>query len=118
VQRIVSIEEVKMNNDRVALQRGPLVYCIEGADNEGKALNIILPDKSNFTQNFNKDLLGGIITLKAPMTVIEPSEDGQSVVTKTKIVTAIPYYAWCNRGSNPMQVWLPRRIKSVQVNDY
>jgi hypothetical protein len=117
VQRIVSKEEVKMNNDRVALQRGPLVYCIEGADNEGKALNIVLPDKTNFTQSFNKNLLGGIVTLKAPMTVIEPSEDGQSVVTKTKTVTAIPYYSWCNRGSNAMQVWLPRRIKSVRVND-
>ncbi|MEI9921491.1 MAG: beta-L-arabinofuranosidase domain-containing protein [Bacteroidota bacterium] len=115
-KRVVTRPEVKQDEERVALQRGPLVYCIEGADNNGQAWNIILPDNTSFETSFNKDLLEGVevIQFNAPSLVV--SADGQSVKSETKKVTAIPYYAWCNRGQNPMQVWLPKKIKDVKVN--
>ncbi len=116
VKRIVSRPEVKQAEGRVALQRGPLVYCVEGADNGGQAWNLILPDKTNFQTTHQKDLLEGVTTIEFEAPTVQIDADGQSVKTELKKIIAIPYYAWCNRGQNPMQVWLPRKIQDVKVN--
>jgi DUF1680 family protein len=116
VKRIVARNEVKQDEERVAIQRGPLVYCVEGADNNGQAWNLTLPDKASFKVGFQKDLLEGVTTLQFEAPTLQISADGQSVKTETRTITAIPYYAWCNRGQNPMQVWLPRKIKDIKVN--
>ncbi|MBS1545453.1 MAG: glycoside hydrolase family 127 protein [Bacteroidetes bacterium] len=116
VKRIVARAEVKQDEERIALQRGPLVYCVEGADNNGKAWDFIVPDQTSFQTNFDKNLLGGVVTIKFQSPVVMVSPDGQSVSTQTKTITAIPYYSWCNRGQNPMQVWLPKKIKDIKVN--
>ncbi|MBS1487386.1 MAG: glycoside hydrolase family 127 protein [Bacteroidetes bacterium] len=117
VKQVKARPEVKQNTDRVALQRGPLVYCVEGADNKGKAWNIILPAKTTFTTTFQKDLLGGVETIQFQAPTIQLASDGQSVTTEIKTVMAIPYYAWCNRGQNQMQVWLPQKINDIKIND-
>lgn len=117
VQEVVSKETVSANVDRVALQRGPLVYCVEGADNNGLAWNILLPEGTPYTTAFKKDLLNGVMTIQFDAPVIQKSADGLSASTITKTITAIPYYSWCNRGSNSMQVWLPRKIKDIKLND-
>jgi uncharacterized protein len=117
VKRIVSRPEVKQDIDRVALQRGPLVYCVEGADNNNQAWNLILPDQATFQTIYQKDLLEGITTIQFDAPTVQISDDGQSVKTEVKKITAIPYYSWCNRGQNQMQVWLPRKIKDVKLND-
>jgi uncharacterized protein len=117
VKRIVSRPEVKQDIDRVALQRGPLVYCVEGADNNNQAWNLILPDQATFQTTYQKDLLEGITTIQFDAPAVQISDDGQSVKTEVKKITAIPYYSWCNRGQNQMQVWLPRKIKDVKLND-
>jgi DUF1680 family protein len=116
VKRVIARTELKQDEDRVALQRGPLVYCVEGADNNGKALNLILSDKAAFTTSFQKDLLEGIVTIQFQSPTIQVGSDGQSVSTEVKTITAIPYYSWCNRGQNQMQVWLPRKIKDIKLN--
>lgn len=116
VKRIVARNEVKQDEERVAIQRGPLVYCVEGADNSGQAWNLTLPDKATFKVSHQKDLLEGVTTLQFEAPTLQISADGQSVKTETRTITAIPYYAWCNRGQNPMQVWLPRKIKDIKVN--
>lgn len=116
VKRVVARADVKQDNERVALQRGPLVYCIEGADNNGQAWNMILPDNAAFETTFRKDLLDGVSTIQFDAPTLQVSADGQTVKTEMKKITAIPYYAWCNRGQNPMQVWLPRKIKDLKVN--
>ncbi len=116
VKRIVSRAEVKQDEGRVALQRGPLVYCVEDADNSGQAWNLILPDQATFQTSFHKDLLDGVTTIQFDAPTLQIGADGQSVKTETRKITAIPYYAWCNRGQNSMQVWLPRKIQDVKVN--
>jgi hypothetical protein len=116
VKRVTSRAELKQDEDRVALQRGPLVYCVEGADNNKQAWNMILPDKATFTTTFQKDLLEGVETIQFQSPTIQVSSDGQTVSTEVKTITAIPYYAWCNRGQNQMQVWLPRKIKDIKLN--
>lgn len=116
VKRVKARTELKQDEDRVALQRGPIVYCVEGADNNNKAWNMFMPDKPNFQTSFQKDLLGGVMTIQFQAPTVQLSTDGKSVSTEVKTVTAIPYFSWCNRGQNQMQVWLPQKIKDIKIN--
>jgi len=113
VRRIVATEKIKDNINRVALQRGPLVYCFEYVDNDGKAMNIMVPDNISFTSEFKPKLLNGVVVLQAEAPVASVSADGLSVNTVRRKITAIPYYSWANRGKGQMQVWLPRKITEV-----
>jgi DUF1680 family protein len=99
VRRVVSHRNVRHNQGMVALQRGPLVYCFEGVDNDGKVLKRILPDDAVFEVEFRPELLGGINVIK----VKKPYGSGYLV--------AVPYYSWSHRGPGEMAVWLPRGEK-------
>jgi len=116
IRSIVSRTELSQDAGRIALQRGPLVYCVEGADNEGKAWNIIAPLGAKFSVEEFSILGERMMSLVADLPVVNSSADGQAVFTEQKKVRAIPYYAWCNRGSNQMQVWLPVSIKDIKIN--
>jgi DUF1680 family protein len=116
VRRIIAIDEVKEDRHRVALQRGPLVYCFEHVDNEGKAFNFVIPDNISFTTEFKPDLLNGIIVLHAEAHVATVLDDGINITTVKRTITAIPYYSWANRGEGQMQVWVPRKITDVRLS--
>lgn len=116
VEQVSSREELKQDKDRVALQRGPLVYCVEGADNNGKAWNILFPEKTVVSTTSYQVLDEPVIALEAMVPVITTGADGMSLQTQTKKITAIPYYTWCNRGSNAMLVWMPVKINDVKLN--
>lgn len=116
VRQVRSIDQVKANENRLALQRGPLVYCVEEPDNPGNAQNFIVPENTVFSPAFDKDLLNGIVTLKATVPVFRGSAGGERVEAQRSIITAIPYYSWANRGNSKMQVWLPSRVGSVTVD--
>ena len=117
IKKVITRDEVNQDNDRMALQRGPLIYCFEGADNNGKAWNMVLPANADFsTTNFtikNEPVLA----LVSNLPVVSINADGTSINTSPQQVKAIPYYTWCNRGSNPMQVWLPTKIKDIKINN-
>jgi DUF1680 family protein len=115
VQKIVAINEVKDNRNRVALQRGPLVYCFEHPDNNGKAMNIVIPDNTSFTAEFKPDLLSGVVELSSDAIVVNISGNGLSATTEKKRVSAIPFFSWANRGEGQMQVWMPRKIADVRL---
>ncbi len=117
IKKIISRDELKQNNDRIALQRGPLVYCFEGADNNGKAWNIVLPANAVFTSEDFIVKNEKVIALSANLSVVNISADGTFITTNQQKVKAIPYYTWCNRGSNAMQVWLPTKFKDVKINN-
>ena len=112
VRRVLCDDKVRANRGCVALERGPLVYCIEGADNDGHALNIALPDDAEIKPESRPDLLGGITVLRGVGQAIDSDTNGQRSVRETEL-TAIPYYAWCHRGANEMTVWLPRDADAV-----
>jgi len=116
VKKLAAKEPLKQDKDRVALQRGPLVYCAEGADNGGKAWNIIFPEKTEVATITGKILDEPVVLLEATVPVVITAADGFSLQTINKKITAIPYYTWCNRGSNQMQVWLPVKINDIKVN--
>ena len=115
VERVISNENIQANKGLVALQRGPLVYCLEHADNNGKARNIIFPDQADFTASFDPALLGGIMTIHSKVPVVEVSGEGQSIETSMKEIIAIPYYAWANRGAGEMEVWVPRKVTNIRL---
>jgi uncharacterized protein len=116
VQTIAARKEVKQNNDRLAIQCGPLLYCVEGTDNNNQAWNILLPPKTQFSKVMDTILNEKIVSLKANVPVVTVSPDGTNVRTETKTITAIPYYTWGNRGQTQMQVWLPSTIKDIKLN--
>ena len=116
VKQVTARQELKQDEDRVALQRGPLVYCVEGVDNGNQAWNLIVPEKTAFTTTHRADLLEGVTIIQFQSPALQVAADGASVSTEIRTVTAIPYYAWCNRGQNAMQVWLPRKIKDIKIN--
>lgn len=115
INRIIASDSIKENINRVALQRGPIVYCFEHPDNEGKVLNIILPDNVTFEAYKEEGLLGNVVVLEGEAPTINVSLDGTAVKTETKLIRAIPYYSWANRGKGEMQVWMPRKIGDIQI---
>ena len=116
VKKVVARDELLQDNGRIALQRGPIVYCVEAADNNGKAWNLIAPSNTSFTTEKFSVLDENVISLVAKVPVIQMNEDGLSAQTTVQKVRAIPYYTWCNRGSNAMQVWLPINFKKEKIN--
>jgi Uncharacterized protein conserved in bacteria len=113
VRRVAAIDSVAVNKDRVALQRGPLVYCVEQPDNDNKTESFILAKDCRFETTFNKNLLNGVVTITTEAPVVKT--DGQRVKMVREPIIAIPYYAWANRGKSKMMVWLPEKIQSVAV---
>jgi DUF1680 family protein len=114
VRRVVANENVKDDIGKVALQRGPLMYCAEWVDNNGKTSNIIIPANTTFTSEYKPDLLNGVTILKAevPAVVINNNE---SIATVKQSFTAIPYYSWANRGKGEMMVWFPVQVKDIDL---
>ncbi|HEY2348182.1 MAG TPA: beta-L-arabinofuranosidase domain-containing protein [Puia sp.] len=115
VKRIHANKKVKSDIGKVALQRGPLIFCAEGIDNNGRVANFVLPDKALFNTEFRPDLLNGVITIKSHVPGISIEEGGQGVQMEMKTFTAIPYYAWANRGNGEMIVWFPEKIKDIDI---
>jgi hypothetical protein len=91
----------------VALERGPIVYAAEWPDNpKGQVRNLMLPRNERLLAEFKPDLLRGVTVVKGR--AIALAYDAQGKVTKTEQdFTAIPYYAWANRGRGQMMVWFP-----------
>ena len=115
VRTVIANEKVTTDNGKVALQRGPIIYCAEWADNNGKTSNLIIPANTAFTTEFKPELLNGVMIIKAEVPAIKIDADANSVSTSKQPFTAIPYYAWANRGKGEMTVWFPTRIKDIEV---
>lgn len=116
VLEIDSKKEVLYDDDRIALQRGPIVYCVEGADNNNQVWNLVLKQDQPLQTMKYKVLNEDVVAIQTKATSIQPSADGSALQSTEKIITAIPYYTWCNRGKNEMQVWLPTKMKEIKVN--
>ena len=115
VRRVVANPNVKDDLGKVALQRGPIMYCAEWADNQGKASNIIVPAAATFTAAYRPDLLNGVTTLTATVPTVKIDEAAGTIQTVPQTLTAIPYYAWANRGKGEMTVWFPAKIVDVDL---
>jgi hypothetical protein len=99
IHQVVANPLVEDDRNKIALERGPLVYCVEGTDNQ--SLNdLIFPDNMQLSTCFKPDLLNGIQVIQGKYTASKISGTG------VYDFMAIPYYSWDNRGDTPMKVWI------------
>ncbi|MFC6651455.1 glycoside hydrolase family 127 protein [Paenibacillus rhizoplanae] len=111
--RVYAHPELRANAGKTAIQYGPLVYCLESADNREPLSSVSLSKEGTFTEFYDEDLLGGAVVIRAAgCRVKEQSWSGGLYSTTRAVVqpvevTAIPYYLWGNRGSGEMKVWIP-----------
>jgi DUF1680 family protein len=112
-RRLYANPGVLVDAGRVALKRGPLVYCVEEADNPGgRVQRFRLPRESELRTSKRPDLFDGIITLSADAMAVDEVEFVplyRTVPPKERpaTMTALPYYLWANRGQGSMLVWVP-----------
>jgi len=113
VRRVKANEKLTEDIGKVALQRGPLMYCAEWPDNNGAVSGFVLPSSAAFTNSFDAGLLNGVMVLRSQATKVTVADN--NVSTSQQPFMAIPYYAWANRGKGEMMMWFPEQIKSVDV---
>jgi hypothetical protein len=97
----------------VALQRGPVVFAVEGVDNGDRVFDLVLPDAGTLETEFRPGLLGGITVVTGLARLAGRGPDGTAGATPRPFL-AVPYYAWANRGGGQMLVWLPRTPAAVR----
>lgn len=98
IRELQSRPEVSENIGRIAIQRGPLVYCIEGTDNAGTVSELTVSDTPNYQVEELQILDERVLAVR-----FSGNKAGEA-----KSVLAIPYYTWANRGPNEMRVWIPK----------
>ena len=111
-QRIYAHPDIAQDKGLIALQRGPIIYCLEEAFNPVPLHRIFLPKETALSAHHQKGLLGDIVILTVSALLAEAQDWGDTLYRpfeakmKPIKVTAIPYYAWCNRQPGEMYVWL------------
>ena len=102
VRRIVANDNAEDDRGKVALERGPIVFCLEGADqSDHKVFNKYILDSAPVSAHFEQDLLNGVMVLEG--SAKELQQDGEVKDVKFR---AIPYSTWNNRGGEQMEVWI------------
>ncbi len=115
IRRIIAHENVEADRGKVALQRGPLVYCAEWPDQENHhVLNMVLPDEVSLTTDFRKDLFDGVNVIRGRARFLTYENDQQTISQNEQEFLAIPYYAWAHRGKGEMAVWLARENEAAR----
>ena len=118
VRRVISHLNIVTNKGKVALQRGPIVYCLESTDlpQDVKISEVALSPETKFKSHFDKNLLGGITALQASAQFLAGKDWGDSLYRtltpqegNAVTIRMIPYYAWDNRDNSEMTVWIPLR---------
>ena len=104
---------VEADRGKIAVERGPIVYCAEWPDNDFNIFSIILNKKPVFKVESKKDLLYGINTIQTDAQSLSYDALGK-LVTKEVKLNMIPYYAWAHRGSGDMAVWLPVDLSATR----
>jgi DUF1680 family protein len=115
VQKVVADDRVADDRGMLALERGPLVFCAEGVDNGGSVFNLLIPNNAELQVAYRPDLLGGIGTINGKVFALNRGKDGVSIRKQAQSVTAIPYYAFGNRGPTEMAVWLAREESKSKI---
>lgn len=107
--RIVEADElIREDSGKIAVQRGPVIYCAEWPDNsEGKVLNLLFSRENEFSPEYVPDLLNGTMVIRTKGVQTVKTHDGMTETLPEQMVTLIPYSLWNNRGPGQMMVWLP-----------
>jgi len=115
VRKVIADERVKEDKNKIAFQRGPVIYCAEWPDNNtGKVLNLVVKNDAAFTTEFIPSLLGGTQVIKTSGFQTRRGRDGKVELLREEPVILIPYALWNNRGAGQMIVWLPDSILNTR----
>ena len=93
VRRVLANDKVTENTGKAAIQRGPILYALEAIDNGGSVNDLKIPLETSLSAAFKADMLNGVDVITGKV--------------GDRTVTAVPYYAWNNRGKGEMAVWVP-----------
>ena len=119
VEIMTSNPKVRENIGKVAIMRGPIVYCLEEEDNGADLHRVYVSNNPAFTYKYEKDLLGGVVTIEGNGEFIENQEWDEDKLYKSKgeikfedkKLKWIPYYSWANRNPGEMLVW----VRTAQI---
>ncbi|GAA3930227.1 glycoside hydrolase family 127 protein [Chitinophaga oryziterrae] len=115
VQKVLANSNVKEDKNRFALERGPIMYCLEGPDNKDATVQNIVVDKNAVINAVYKpDMLNGVTILQMPGASASRQLNSDELINSVQTVTAIPYYAWANRGASEMTVWIPYEASAAR----
>ncbi|HTY38669.1 MAG TPA: glycoside hydrolase family 127 protein [Bacteroidota bacterium] len=110
VRRVISNDKLVDDRGRVALERGPILFCAEWPDNKnGNVTNLVLADAAPLKTEFAKELLNGVQVVKSSAIPVRRTLDKAVVADPPEPLTVIPYYSWAHRGNGQMIVWLARK---------
>ena len=109
VRTVKANGKVEADRGRVAVERGPIVYCAEWPDNDFNVLSLLMNQHPQFEVVEKPDLLYGLNQIKTLVQTLEYDEHGR-LLAKDHQLTLIPYYAWAHRGPGNMAVWLPSEV--------
>jgi DUF1680 family protein len=115
VRTIIADERIKEDSGKIAVQKGPVIYCTEWPDNNTtKVHDLIIDCEAGFSNEFMPDLLNGTEVIKAIGHKARTTQAGSIITLPDELVTLIPYALWNNRGPGQMAVWLPVTEKNVK----
>ena len=104
--------KVEADRGRVAVERGPLVYCAEWPDNDFDIMSVLVNRRPQFETVEKPDMLCGLTEIKTGVQVLGYDAEGRLTASDVEL-TLIPYYAWAHRGSGNMMVWLPQDVSAT-----
>jgi DUF1680 family protein len=107
VRKIEANEKVEEDWGKIAIQRGPLVYCAEWSDAaDGHVLDLVIDQESPMVAHFNSELLNGVVVITGTASKASKTPEGEITLQDPGECVMIPYYAWANRGAGEMVVWM------------
>lgn len=104
--------KVEADRGRVAVERGPLVYCAEWPDNDFDIMSVLVNRRPQFETVEKPDMLCGLTEIKTGAQVLGYDAEGRLTASDVEL-TLIPYYAWAHRGAGNMMVWLPQEVSAT-----
>ena len=113
VEQLSAHPDIQADQGCVALQRGPLIYCLEQCDQAEPLHRLLLPSTAALTGQVEPDLMGGVVVLRGTVSALDSAGWEETLyrphppATHPAPIMAIPYYAWGNREAGPMRVWIP-----------
>ena len=113
VRKVVADDRVIEDLDKIAFQRGPVIYCAEWPENNtGNVLDLVIKKDAPFTTEFEPELLEGTQVINTTGDQTKRTLNGKIEMLGAEPVKLIPYALWNNRGAGQMMVWFPTSVKS------
>ncbi len=112
VRRVWAHPEVRADRGRVAFQRGPIVYCLEAVDHQGRVSDLVVDPRVELRPEPRPEWFDGVVVLRGPGSRVVDDDQGRRRLEPVQL-TAVPYYAWAHRRVGEMAVWIPTRADLV-----